>query len=273
MCLIKPRRKSVVVLSLLVGFCFTTATVYGQNKPTSKRVKEIERKIDAMASRNKASEMVHGIRDYEHGAPLVSRDYDWAEQDRVQKAIEAVQSDLTEEMANQLLKHENDTRYAFTMVFDDVVNVKNVTVGEICEDIGPDFTAVCTRHIPKASGDMYFVLSIKHDKRPLYIRQIELCEEAIKKVNIVLGTTEAIHGNDYRSEQKAHVFTLEEKAQFVKDLKKQIEELKRTKKAIIEKGKMQNIYVSAWDPLTPDAAKEVREEYDKNNKKSTAKNQ
>ena len=55
---------------------------------------------------------------------LCPRDYDWSEQDRVQKAIRAVQEDKSDEMWWRLPAHYGDKRYAMTLVFDTVVNSK-----------------------------------------------------------------------------------------------------------------------------------------------------
>ena len=42
-----------------------------------------------------------------------------------------------------------------------------------------------------------------------------------------------IAANDYRAEEKAHTFTAEEKAKFTEAVRKQIEELKHTKKPVV----------------------------------------
>jgi hypothetical protein len=65
--------------------------------------------------------------------------------------------------------------------------------------------------------------------KPLYELQIEVCEEAIEQMASIKAT-EACGGGDYRS--PSHTFTADERAQFVSALKKQVEELKRTKTAV-----------------------------------------
>ena len=143
-----------------------------------------------------------------------------------------------------------------TLVFDGVVNSKDVSVGEICAAMpGPDYDAACIRHSPKVSGRYVFnPASIMADKkwagRPLYEQQIAVCEEAIKQFNSLIAT-EAVHAgtNDYRAEEKSHVFPTEEKAKFTEAVRKEIEELKHTKKPVLGPDKPLGIYTSAWEPL------------------------
>lgn len=82
------------------------------------RIAKIDRMIDAIASRNKPPVLVHANSN-EADSLLVPRDpYDWSEQDRVQKAIRAVQDDKSDEMWRRLHDHYGDKRYALTLVFD-----------------------------------------------------------------------------------------------------------------------------------------------------------
>ena len=128
-------------LSALALMLAASSPAFGQSKPSADRIRQIDRMIDAIASRNKAPEMVH-VSDYYKVAPLVSRDYDWSEQERVQKAIKAVRDDKSDEMCRRLRDHYGDKRYVMTLVFDTVVNSKNISVGDICSAIpGPDYGA------------------------------------------------------------------------------------------------------------------------------------
>jgi hypothetical protein len=255
----------------MTAFCAIGSSALGQSKPSADRIRQIDRMIDAMASRNKAPEMVH-VSGYDTEAPLVSRDYDWAEQDRVDKAIKAVQDDKSDEMWRRLPAHYADKRYAMTLVFDRVVNSKNVSVGEICAAMpGPDYDTAYIRHLPEVSGRLYFrPASIMAEKkwagRPLYEQQIAVCEEAIKQFNLLIAT-EAVRFNDYRAEEKAHTFTAEEKAKFTEAVRKEIKELKRTKKPVVGAEKPLGIYSSAWEPLRAQDAKKVREAYEEEKSK------
>jgi hypothetical protein len=72
----------------------------------------------------------------------------------------------------------------------------------------------------------------------------------------LLKATEAVSFNDYRAEEEAHTFTAEEKAKFTEAVKKEIEELKRTKKPVVGPAKPLRIYTNAWEPLEAHGKKE-----------------
>jgi hypothetical protein len=259
------------LLTAIVAMSFVSYSAFGQSKPSGDRIQQIDRMIDAMASRNKAPEMVY-VRGYNEKAPLVSRDYDWSEQERVQKAIRAVQNDKSDEMWRRLSAHYGDKRYTMTLVFDTVVNSKNISVGDICAAMpGPDYDAAYIQYLPKVSGRYYFnpasiVAGEKWAGRPLYEQQIAVCEEAIKQMAL-LKATEAVPFNDYRAGEKAHVFTTEEKAKFTEEVTRQIEVLKRTKQPVYGAEKPLSIYSSAWEPFDAQDAKNVREAYEKEKSK------
>lgn len=224
--------------------------------------------VDAMASKNKAPELIE-VEPFETEGPLVSADYDWVEQDRVTKAIETVWKDKSDEMWWCLYKHIGDKRYAMTLVFDSVVNSKNVDVGDICDAIAmPTLCEPYVRHLPSVPGQLPASFSPtnavdmkKFAGKPLYEIQIVVCEEAIRQMQS-LHATEPIPGNDYRNEEPSHTFTAEEKAAFTKAVRRQIEVLRRTKKADWGKGPL-GIYYSAWEPLTADIAMSVRNAHEK----------
>jgi hypothetical protein len=249
---------------------------FGQSKPSADRIRQIDRMIDAMASRNKAPQMVR-VSSYDDLAPLVSRDYDWSEQDRVRKAVLVVRADGSDEMWWRLRDHIGDNRYAWTVVFDGDVQSDNVSVGEICSAItGARLYAAVSRHL-KVSGRMpsVFYLKVasgknetKRPSRPLYELQIEACEEAIRQIASIKAT-ESIGGGDYRDPSKddSHTFTAEEKTQFAKAIREQIKELKRTKKAVVpDQILLRGIDpVRAWEPFDDRSAKEVRSAYGSEN--------
>ena len=174
------------------------------------------------------------------------------------KAIKAVREDNSDEMWRRLSKRFGDKRYVMTLVFDTRVNAKNVSVGDICYEIAaPRLDSAYIRHLPKVSGTMPPDFHPGVDERmwagrPLYELQIAVCEDAIRQM-ASLKATEGVHGNDYRAEEPSHTFTAEEKAKFTEALEKLIEELKRTKKAVMAEGRL-GIYSSAGRisrPMTP----------------------
>jgi hypothetical protein len=249
---------SALALMLALG-----SHAFGQSKPSAERIRQIDRMIDAIASRNKPPVLVQEFSG-NSASPLVPRDsYDWSEQERVQKAIKAVQDDKSDEMWRRLPAHYGDKRYAMTLVFDVEVNSKDVSVGEICAATpGPDYDAACIRHFPKVSGRCDFTPALimaekKWAGRPLYEQQIAVCEEAIRQMAL-LKATGAVPFNDYRAEEKAHTFTAEEKAKFTEAVKKEIEELKRTKNPVVGPAKPLGIYTSAWEPLEAQGEKEKK---------------
>ncbi len=267
---------AILALTLAVAFAATfSSSVFGQSKPSPDRIRQIDRMIDAIASRNKPPELVH-VPGYETVATLVSRDYDWSEQDRVHKAIQAVKNDKSDEMWRRLRDHCGDKRYAMTLVFDTVVNAKNISVGDICVAMpGPDYDAAYIRHLPKVSGQYFFdPASIVADKkwagRPLYEQQIAVGEEAIRQMALLKATKALLSLNDYRAEEQAHIFTVEEKAKFSEAVKKEIEDLMRTKKPLLGPEKPLAIYSSAWEPLDARGAKDVREAYEKDKRDKEA---
>ena len=207
--------------------------------------------------------LVHAYSDDPDSLLVPLDPYDWAEQDRVQKAIKAVQDDKSDEMWRRLRDHYDDKRYALTLVFDGAVNSKDVSVGDLCAAMpGPDYDAAYIRHLPKVSGYYFFhpssiVADDKYAGRPLYELQIVACQEAIREMSR-LKATEYIPFNDYRAEEQAHTFTAEEKAKFTESVRKEIEELKRTKKPVVGPEKPLAIYTSAWESLRAHGAKCVR---------------
>jgi hypothetical protein len=252
------------------------SVAFAQSKQSADRVREIDRMIDAMASRNKAPRMVSGFNSgFYTSAPLVARDYDWPEQDRVRKAVLAVRKDKSDEMWWRLRGRITDRRYALTVVFDDVHDPTNVDVGEFCSDItDANLIEAYARHLPEVSGrmpsELYPAAVVeKNEKkwagRPLFELQIEVCEEAIRQF-AGLKATAYVGFTDYRHEGKSHAFTAEEKAGFTAAVRKQIEELKRTKMPVTpDKAPLRGIdpHYGPWGALDARTASEVRDAYEK----------
>ena len=96
------------LLSAIAAMSSICDSAFGQSKPSADRIRQIDCMIDAMASRNKPPVLVHANSN-EPDSLLVPRDpYDWSEQDRVQKAIRAVQNDKSDEMWQRLPAHYGD---------------------------------------------------------------------------------------------------------------------------------------------------------------------
>jgi hypothetical protein len=87
-----------MLAALAVTFAIAIDTSgFGQSKPSADRIRQIDRLIDAMASRNKAPKIVRTSDNYQALA-LLSPNFDWSDQDRVRKAIQAVREDMSDEM-------------------------------------------------------------------------------------------------------------------------------------------------------------------------------
>lgn len=259
--------QAVLAVVFVIGF---GPSASAQSKPSADRIRQIDRMIDAMASRNKPPKLVRTSDNYQALA-LFSADFDWPDQDRVRKAIQAVRADKSDEMWWRLRDHINDNRYALTVDFDVSTEIWNLSVGEFCSEITEaDLKAAYERHLPKASGEMPFRLPILDEKstnkwkgRPLYQLQIEACEAAIRQIASIEATTD-LHGGDYKS--PSQTIAAKEKTQFTDDVKRQIEELKRTKKAVVT----DNISVHGFgfhglDRFDLNSAKRMRETYEKDN--------
>jgi hypothetical protein len=205
-------------------------------KPPMEHLGPADDLIDAMASQNKAP-TISRTEINDSAIARFSPDFDWSDQDRVRKAIQAVQKDGSGEMWWRLRDYAGDDRYALTLGLDVETEIWNISVGYLCSEIAEaNLKIAYMRHLPNVSGRMPFdfgALSKEDLKRwagtPLYQLQIEVCERAIKQM-ASLNATESLGGGDYR--RPSHAFTAEEKAQFTEAVTKQVEELKRTKKAL-----------------------------------------
>ena len=92
--------------------------------------KPLESLIDAMASRNKPPQLVTAG---DATIPLFGEDYDWAEQERVRTAIDAVMRSKSNDSWWRLRAKIGDDRYVLTATRGGVV--KNFTVGCACSDM------------------------------------------------------------------------------------------------------------------------------------------
>ena len=252
-------------LSALAIMLMCGSTAFGQSKPSADRIRQIDRMIDAMASRNKQPRIEYADDGYQAFA-LFSPDFDWSDQDRVWKAIRAVREDKSDEMWWRLRSHIADKRYSLTVDFDVQTHIWNITVGEFCRAITEaNLNVACAKHLPNAPGFMPFSPSTVFDKneknwtgRPLYELQIEVCREAIKEWKS-LKSTMSSHAD--HTDSPSHTFTAEEKAKFADAVKEQIEELKRTKKAVSANRILLHGF-DTMDHFNAESAKRMRTAYE-----------
>lgn len=214
--------------------------------------------IDAMASRNAPPKLV--ARGGET-IPLFGERYDWAEQQRVRSAIDAVLRNHSDAMWWRLRARLGDPRYAFTATRGGTA--ENFTVGAICADIlSARLCLAHTTHLPSVPGRLPLSFRPeeeywKHekewarDRKPLYEMQIALCEKAIAQWATVERTEPCGDG-------RSHVFTADEKARYPAGLKSQIEDLRQTKKAVYEEVLLPwRVALGGWEGFDAESAKEA----------------
>ena len=190
--------------------------------------------IDAMASRNRPPRLVP-LGDAT--VPLFEKAYDWSEQQRVRRAMDAVARIRSDEAWWQLRERIHDGRYVLTAARGGVT--RNFTLGAICSDILDSRLCLAfVSHLPSVPGRLPASFQPEEEywrheaewaarRAPLYAMQAALCQRAIEQWDAVAGT---LPGSDGQS----HVYTADEKARYVAALKKEIARRKETKKAAYE---------------------------------------
>jgi hypothetical protein len=224
----------------------------------------LERLIDALASRNKPPRLAT-VGDA--AIPLFGEDYDWSEQQRVRKAIDALMRTKSDDLWWRLRASIHDDRYVLTATRGRVA--KNFTVGALCGDIVD--SRLClgfTAHLPSVPGRLPATFRPEQEyweheaqwareRTPLYAMQAALCKRAIEQWDKVQGT---LPGNDGR----AHRYTADEKARYVAALKKEIAERNRTKKAACQEVIVPWLPApNGWEGFDAERAKEARDEYER----------
>jgi hypothetical protein len=255
---------SLCLLTAIVTISFIGFFAFRQSKPPMEHLGPADDLIDAMASQNKAPR-ISRTEINDRAIARFSADFDWSDQDRVRKAIRAVQKDGSGEMWWRLRDYAGDDRYALTLSLDEETEIWNISVGYLCSEIAEaNLKAAYVRHLPHVSGTMPYdfgTLSEKELKQwagePLYRLQIRVCEKAIKQM-ASLNATEDLHGGDYKSPSRA--LAAVEKTQFTAAVRKQIEELKRTKMAVTSDHiSIHGFPMSELDIFNADTAKRMRE--------------
>jgi hypothetical protein len=217
--------------------------------PPADRIREMERLIDAVASRNDAPRLVG-----KEGSafPVFAEKFDWNDQKRVQAAAWALAQDDSNGLWGCLVEHLRDKRYAATCEIGDD-DPCNYDVGTICLFIarnkllcaylwhlepgkthhygGNSWNWVSDRTKDFIPGSVQLELhhgSHVYDPddlaewyrarkgKPLYALQMEMCEWAVKKVEDARGVSE------------------KPKRKFVAAVRDEIESLKKTKRPVVD---------------------------------------
>jgi len=119
---------ATLVFALALTFAsFGLAQTTSAEQPTD-RIHEVERLIDAIASRNEAPQLVGEKR---FAYPIFPEKFDWDDQKRVQKAAWALAQDDSNDLWGCLVEHFHDKRYSGTCQIDENYPW-NYEVGTIC---------------------------------------------------------------------------------------------------------------------------------------------
>lgn len=179
--------------------------------------------VDAIVNHNQPPTIIGGKGARE---PLFADDYKWAEQERVEEAVQRLSSHA-EEAWSELVRHLDDKRYCITYAL--FRSAWNFSVGDICEEIiSEHLSEAYYEHVPD-SEMVYSHLHIpavvregrlkswceERSRRKLYELQIEMCEWAIRK----LPTVPELSDEDRRNATAA--------------IKRQIETLRKSKKPVL----------------------------------------
>jgi hypothetical protein len=241
-------RRLAAAIAFLTAMVFSPCA-YAQPAPASppaERVRELDRLIDAVASRNKPPKMVLDVPDF-------PEDYDFKDQDRVRAAIWALSQDDSNDLWERLAAHFRDQRYSVS--FQSKGEGRSgcqLDVGAICEEVAENkFKCAYLRHLEPEKTYPYgpnswvvgdatrdFIPERKHfhlhrppqinkaddlaewcrarKGKPLYELQIEICEWAVKRVEVYDDVAE------------------KPKKQFVAAVQKEIESLKKSRKPVVD---------------------------------------
>ena len=225
------------------------------------RTRQLDRLIDAMASRNKEPQL------FERGGrriPRFAADYDWPEQQRVRTALLAVMKDRSDALWWRLRDRAGDKRYVLTASFNE--SAENFTVGSFCCDLAlANLSAAYRRHLPAVPGrlparfhpeDVFWKNEPDWARscKPLYEMQIEVCLRALQQWPSVDGT---ILGKEGRR----HTYTADEKQRFVAAVNKEIEELRRLKRPVFIETILHGVAApSGWEGFDAESAKDAARE-------------
>ncbi len=246
---LRHRILAALVLALTVAFVPFAPAQTTSADPPADRIREMERLIDAVASRNEAPKLVGKERSFAY--PVFPDKFDWKDQKRVRAAAWALAQDDSNDLFGRLVEHLNDKRYSATCELDECYPA-NSDVGDICAVIARNkLLCAYLRHlepgktshyggptsnfVPEGSRK-YLPDSLQRELhyrsplddtsdlakwyrarkgKPLYELQIEVCEWAIKKV------------------QDAHRVAEKPREAFIAAVRKEIESLRKNKKPVV----------------------------------------
>ena len=197
----------------------TPKTALKKRTPTSSEL------VDAIVNHNRAPTIIGGKGARE---PLFDDRYRWAEQERVEEAIQRL-SAHAEEAWSELVRHLDDKRYCITYAL--FRSAYNFSVGDICETIiGEHLSEAYYGHVPESDltySHLNYPAVVHEGKlkswcqarsgKKLYELQIEMCEWSIRK----LPTVPEVPDEDCRNAIVA--------------IKRQIETLRKSKKPVLTK--------------------------------------
>ena len=160
----------------------------------------------------------------------------------------------------RLREHGGDKRYVLTASRRE--RAENLSVGAFCCDFASaDLCLACERHLPAVPGRMPSTFHPEdvfwknepewsRSRKPLYQMQIEVCRRAIEQWDSVKGTVPGAEG-------QCHAYTADEKAGFPVAVKREIDELSRTKRAVFLDALLPGVAApSGWEGFDAERARE-----------------
>jgi hypothetical protein len=201
-----PRRWACPVIILCaLGLLGAAALGEEGRGPAAKReAKRVAKMVDALANRNKPPKLVTRRRPdlWPRRLPLYPEGYDWKEERRVHRALDALLADRTAELWEELVRRWDDEPYCVVVMDGSMDDAFVVSVGSVCRNLAHDrLVGVFRRHLPdNPYGDgRPLRLDVGFDardlaswrevraKKSLYELQVEACEEAVRQLAKVKG--------------------------------------------------------------------------------------
>jgi hypothetical protein len=202
--------------------------------------------IDAVANRNPKPEIVDvkGVRTPHLLMPLYSETYNWAEEERVHRAIQELAEADSEELWPKLMANLGDKRYCMMYTnYNTVSRDYEATVGDVCfwiglKDLRHAYYPMAPRQrrrgpiLPQLAQPFFSADELtewwrSRRNKPLYEIQIDLADLAVSRVE----------------QAEATVVSKEDAEKFIAGVKKVAAELRAAKKPV---------FFHAW-PLRGDA--------------------
>ena len=221
--------------------------------------------VEGLASRNDPPKLVTMADDAL--VPIYPSKFDWADESRIQSVIGKLWKRDGNELWPHLVQHIDDQRYSFTHSADEGLEpiAINRSVGWVCRTIAHDHLIrpymqfvpteypVWDYHVvpykdmsnPEQLKDLKAWYKPRNGK-PLYELQIEMCRWAIKQMQSFPQATE------------------NEKANFARNVGKQIETLTNGNEALVTGNEPVH---EEYDTFTAERAKAIRERYERERSK------